>query len=513
MTAGSGSFPPGFRVVVDADVRRFHEDQVMLGGSPMRLVRLSRTGAAVLGSLTHGGSIPEDPEGQRLVRRLLQIGMLHPRPAGRAMTAADVTVVVPVRDQPQQLARLLEGFTSQGLGGVVVVDDGSCPAVCCHRDVATALGHLSGSGTAAETVRSERPGGPAAARMTGIGRAPTALVAFVDADVLTTPGWLDALLVHFDDPEVAATAPRVLASKARGGALARYEQHRSPLDLGSREARVHPRGTVPYVPTAAIVVRRTALDAIGGFDESLQVGEDVDLVWRLDEAGLTVRYVPGSIVHHDVRPGVASWVKQRYRYGTSAAPLDARHRGALAPLVMSGWSLSVWVLAGLGMPRTAAGLAGITTAALVPQLRALPRPEREALRLAGRGHLRAGGFAADAVRRSWWPAAVVVAIASRRVRRAVIAAFVVPPLWQWATRQPRGIDPVRWSALWWADDLAYGAGVWVGCLRHHRLGPLVPDLVGWSPKHPRRRLPSSRTGKVRSTRVDTLDQPGGSRLT
>ena len=47
---------------------------------------------------------------------------------------------------------------------------------------------------------------------------------------------------------------------------------------------------VAYVPTAALLVRRAALG--DGFDESLRNGEDVDLVWRLIEAGWRVRYEP-----------------------------------------------------------------------------------------------------------------------------------------------------------------------------------------------------------------------------
>jgi hypothetical protein len=52
---------------------------------------------------------------------------------------------------------------------------------------------------------------------------------------------------------------------------------------------------------------------------------------------------------------------------------------------------------------------------------------------------------------------------------------VVPPLVDWWRRHP-DLDPVRWSIACVADDVAYGAGVWAGCIRSRSFGPLVPSL-------------------------------------
>ena len=46
-----------------------------------------------------------------------------------------------------------------------------------------------------------------------------------------------------------------------------------------------PYGTVSYVPSAAIICRRSTLLEVGGFDETMHSGEDVDLCWRLVGAG------------------------------------------------------------------------------------------------------------------------------------------------------------------------------------------------------------------------------------
>src|SRR5690606_1062386 len=116
---------------------------------------------------------------------------------------------------------------------------------------------------------------------------------------------------------------------------------------------------------------------------AMPYGEDVDLVWRLAGAGRTVRYEPAGVVRHPVRPTLAAWLRQRHDYGSSAAPLAARHGGAVAPLTVSGWSAAAWGLVLAGAPLSGVALGAATTAALVPRLRGLRHPVREALRLAG----------------------------------------------------------------------------------------------------------------------------------
>ena len=75
------------------------------------------------------------------------------------------------------------------------------------------------------------------------------------------PGWLDALLPHFADPAVGAVAPRIVPDEPGSTWLARYEGASSTLDMGARASIVRPGSRVPYVPGAALVVRRAAAGA------------------------------------------------------------------------------------------------------------------------------------------------------------------------------------------------------------------------------------------------------------
>ena len=219
----------------------------------------------------------KDDRGGGLAGRLERQGLLHPLP-GDGAGEAEVTAVIPALDGGERLVALVRLLVEEG--PVIVVDDGS-------RDGSGARAAAAG----ARVIRHDAPRGPAAARNAGLHAADTELVAFLDADCIVAAEWRRGLATLLAaDPELALVAPRVRSARG-GSALARYEEAASPLDLGPHGGLVGPDRRTAYVPAAALVARRDALLALGGFDESLRFGEDVDLVWRLLAAGHEVRYV------------------------------------------------------------------------------------------------------------------------------------------------------------------------------------------------------------------------------
>ena len=451
---------------LDGSWRRPADKRVIVGGSPLRLLTVAAAALPIVRELERTGTVTARGRGvDRLLDRMLDLGLIHPVPAARARTEAAasdgalVTVVTPSRRD------VAAGTTGRAWSlAAVLVDDGSSPPL------------VGPAGTT--VVRHDRSQGPGAARNTGLEHVRTPFVAFVDDDVEIDEAALVSLVRWFDDPQVALVAPRIRAVDAPGG-LARFESTRSPLDLGPAPARVAPTTRVSYVPAAALVCRADAIRAIGGFDPALRYGEDVDLVWRLVAAGWRCRYEPSVEARHHTRPTLRTWLEQRVRYGTSAAPLEARHPGALAPIRMSAWSAAVWAPVMAGFPVVGAAVGAATSAALVRRLPQLPA--REALRIAGTGNLFAGRLVAATLTRAWWPIAAVAALASRRARRAVVAATVVALVLDARDERPH-LDPARWVALHLLDDLAYGTGVWVGAWRARSTGALRPAFEAWPPR-------------------------------
>ena len=447
---------------------------MLVGGSPLAVMRLSERGAALIGRLRAGESGPWSGGEQHLIDRLLDRGMLLPTPGLDSRVGGpgieEVTVVVPTFGRADELDRCLVALRADPNGGgsrIVVVDDGFADGLA----VAAVANRWE-----ADLVRLEENAGPAAARNAGLALVDSRLVAFVDSDVEVRPGWLAWVVRWFEDERAALVAPRVIA-RGRDDALGRFEIARSPLDLGPRPSLVRARSRVAYVPAAALVARTDAVRAVGGFDTSLRLGEDVDLCWRLAESGRRCWYVGDeAVVGHDVRGSVAAAARQRFGYGTSAAGLDARHPGSVAPLATSGWSLAVWAAVAGGHPVVGVGLAGATAAALVRRLDQLEPGAAAGLAL--RGHLGAGELIGRALVRPWWPVTLLASTLSRRLRRVAVVAAVVPPLLEWRRRRPR-LDPVTWTVLSLGDDVAYSAGVWWGAWRARSGRALLPQIRSW----------------------------------
>ncbi|MBV8929886.1 MAG: mycofactocin biosynthesis glycosyltransferase MftF [Mycobacteriaceae bacterium] len=462
--------PDGFAVQVDRRVRVLGAGAALLGGSPTRLLRLAPQARSLLDD---GRLEVNDAVSAQLARTLLDATVAHPRPT-TGPSHRDVTVVIPVRDNTFSLRRLLG--TLRGLR-VVVVDDGSAIPLQ-PNDLGDVACHV-------EIVRHPRSKGPAAARNTGLAACSTDFIAFLDSDVVPRRGWLEALLGHFSDPAVGLVAPRIIGLSHSGNVVARYEAVRSSLDLGRREAPVVPYGTVSYVPSAAIICRRSTLTGVGGFDETLQSGEDVDLCWRLVEAGARLRYEPIALVAHNHRVQMREWLSRKAFYGASAAPLSVRHPDKTAPLVISGWTLVVWLLMaiGSGLGYLASMLiAALTARRIAGTLEGVESQPRDVAVVAARGLGAAALQLASAVCRHYWPVALLAAIVSRRCRQIVVLAAVVDGVVDWLSRQSNADDKTKrigllpYLALKRLDDLAYGAGMWSGMVRERHLGPLKPQI-------------------------------------
>jgi mycofactocin glycosyltransferase len=487
--------PAGFRLRADPATRLVAGGAVLVGGSPVRVLRLTPGGARQVAAWLGGAPVPDSVVARKLARRLLDAGIAYPDLGVRALPGpglADVTVVIPVRDRHAELARCLAGL--RDVPRVIVVDD-------CSADPAAIEAIAAAAG--ARVLRRPVNGGPGAARNTGLAAAGTDLVAFLDSDCVPRPGWLDRLLPHFADPAVGAVAPRIVPHSGGRTWLARYEGASSTLDMGARPSIVRPGARVSYVPGAALVVRTRAAGA--GFAADMMVGEDVDFVWRMAASGWRVRYEPAAVMGHQHRVRLRAWFTRRADYGTSAAALERRHPGAVRPLYASWWTAGTWAAALSGRPVLGAALTGTATALLARRLSQItgeqfpwpfPWPPscplswpfdnskkrsadaaawRLAFRLAGSGTLTAFRPIGSALSRAWWPLAVPAAIAVPRLRLPLAALILAPPLLDWADRRPP-LGPARYVAARLLDDAAYSIGVWQGCLRQRTARPLVPKV-------------------------------------
>jgi len=452
---------------LDSNVRRVSNGTALLGGSPFRLIRLSAAGARLLDGWLAGDTGEVSLNGQQLRDRLVRAGMIHPivRPTDASPLVA---FVVPVHDDLPGLVGVLAAIReSYATAPIIVVDDAS-PAA---EEIALAVTHAK-----ATLVRHEENRGPGAARNSGWRRVADDIevVFFVDADVLPERGALTQVLAHFGDEACIAAAPRVRAANGRS-AIDSYEVMESPLDMGVNPGRVGSGLRTSYLPSAALAVRRSALEEADGFDERMRFGEDVDLVWQLTEDDNTVRYDPSAVVHHRNRCSVGDLARQRFGYGSSAAPLAARHQNAVTPLRLPATMLAGWLAALFGGPAVRlAALGGgvVSVVTLAKKLEpSVAEPQKEAARLLGQAHVGIAGALVNAATRSYAP----VMLVTRPTRRALLASVVLPPAIAWLRSRPRH-DPVTHIALKTVDNASYCAGVWAGAWRERSPAALLPHV-------------------------------------
>ena len=455
--------PDGFTIRLASNVRVRDGGRTLIGGAPLRVTYLSQAAR----KLFPGETLTVDsPASRLLAENLIASGTAEPVTASLDdIELSDITCVIPVRDRAQSLDRLLESL--HGLPNLIVVDD-------CSRDpmpIADVAHRFN-----AELISLECNLGPAGARNAGLAAVKTPYVLFADSDIVLTAEAVGQLLSHFHDPQLAIAAPRILGLEMDTGWIGSYEAACSSLDLGGDSALVRPRSQVSWVPSAVLVARVEALGE--GFDETMIVGEDVDLIWRLADSGWRVRYDSDIVARHDHRTSFVSWLKRKAFYGLGADLLASRHDRKVAPVVLSpigaGIAVAVlaqrrWSLPGVGI------LAAVTLVRISKNLGRSDRPLILATELTAQGMSATLAQTMALLLRHWWPLAAFGSIFSARIRRAIVISAAADSVFEYLRLSPN-MNPLTFAVARRLDDLAYGAGVWVGAIRSRSLKSLRPDI-------------------------------------
>jgi glycosyltransferase involved in cell wall biosynthesis len=277
-------------------------------------------------------------------------------------------VVVPARNEAAHIGGCVRAVRAQEgaealLAEVVVADHGSDDDTAARAEAAGArVAPCNG-----RTIASVRNGG--AALTTG------EVLAFLDADCLPAPGWLRAAEGAFADPGVVAAGSY---PEAYPDGATWVQTTWSRL---CRRTDPRPR-PADWLPSANLLIRKDAFDAVGGFDEALETCEDSDIGYRLGRRG-TVLYVPDCRVLHLREPRTLMeffrkevWHSRHnytgaLRHGIRWGELPSLAAPALFLIGVLLMGAAPWLGAG-ALPAGAVLVAGIPTAYTV---RALPKAD------------------------------------------------------------------------------------------------------------------------------------------
>jgi GT2 family glycosyltransferase len=223
-----------------------------------------------------------------------------------------ISVVIAVRDGMPFFEDQLSALAAQSTARkweLIVADNGSADT---SAETARSWSAHKGEVPVAVVDASLRRG-PAAARNAGARQASGTLLCFCDADDVVDPGWLDALSSALAETDVVA------GSFEMGSLNGGPRTDPSP-------AVTSQLGQLPAGLAANLGVRRSAFEQVGGFDEDLQVGEDIDLCWRLQLAGFTFSVAPEAVVAKRDRSTPGQAFRQGIAHGRSGPRLYKRHR-------------------------------------------------------------------------------------------------------------------------------------------------------------------------------------------
>ena len=243
------------------------------------------------------------------------------------MDAVRLSVIIPSYNAAETLGAQLDALADQRLDGgweLLLVDnrstDGTAALVKQYEQRIPQLRYLTAD---------ERQGRSYACNI-GAQAARGAALAFCDADDVVAPEWLPRMAQALEQADLVAGG---LDCETLNAGV----PWRPPIESGTQ----HPiHGFLPFAPGGNMGVSRQAFNAVGGFRENIPPCEDVEISWRLQLAGYTLRDAPDAVMLIRYRPSVKSMWRQVSAYGLSDAFMYREFAAHGMP--RSSWRKALW---------------------------------------------------------------------------------------------------------------------------------------------------------------------------
>jgi glycosyltransferase involved in cell wall biosynthesis len=208
-----------------------------------------------------------------------------------------ISIVIPAYDVAAYIAATLDSILAQTFTDfeVIVINDGSPDTVEFERAIQPYLKRI--------TYLRQANRGASAARNTGVRAARGELIAFLDADDLWSPNYLEAQLkfMRQQDCDLSCADANYFGDSEPAG----------QTYMDSLMGTAPPEGRVTFLElvnadrsliTSGVIVRRELVLAVGLFDESLRNAQDFDLWLRLARHGAKLAYHRRVLLSYRLRP-------------------------------------------------------------------------------------------------------------------------------------------------------------------------------------------------------------------
>lgn len=270
--------------------------------------------------------------------------------------AAAISVVIPVHNSRNTIARCMESLAHLSYPSyeVIVVDDGSTdgtPEICAAYPWV-------------RLIRQDT-GGPSRARNAGVEAATGDLIAFTDGDCIPDKQWLRELERGFTGPDIAAVGGDQTSPEDETDLGKTIQEFFKTIGFMTDYIKTDKNlRQTDHNPSCNVAYRKNVLKEVGGFDETLWPGEDLDLDVRLRRRGYRLVYNPAAVVAHYRPKTYRDFTAMMWRYGACQWELVKRYGffrkiyyvpfvlliAAIILLALIVWDYRIWPLALVPLP-------------------------------------------------------------------------------------------------------------------------------------------------------------------
>jgi glycosyltransferase involved in cell wall biosynthesis len=215
----------------------------------------------------------------------------------------EIAVIVPVRNEEESIAALLDGLLAQTLrpSQIVITDAGSTDATASIIESYVARG-------APVTLVRSGPAMPGRGRNLAVKASTCSWVAFIDGGIRPELDWLEKLTLRVSETQADVV----------------YGDWRPVIDSFFKEC-----AAIAYVPPpekrdgamirpafiASSLMRREVWEDVGGFPEDLRSAEDLLFMNRIEQERFRIAFEPRAVVHWGLQPGLWRTFRRFVVYG------------------------------------------------------------------------------------------------------------------------------------------------------------------------------------------------------
>ena len=214
-----------------------------------------------------------------------------------------ISIIIPAYNSEKTIGKTIESLLKQNYSKknyeIIIVDDGSSDNT---QDTILKFKQVR--------LIKQNHKGPATARNLGATNAKGAILLFTGADCVLDKNWIKEMVKPFTNPEIIGVSG-TYKTLNNDNFMARFIGY----EIEERHERMKRQKFIDFIGTFSAAYRKKIFLKFGGFDTRFKTssGEDPELSYRIDKAGLKMVFQPKAIVFHPHPNSLWKYLKQKYK--------------------------------------------------------------------------------------------------------------------------------------------------------------------------------------------------------